>query len=174
MLHPPTPRVASSCVFVSVVLVAASASAAGTGEQDSQPPAATAAGTAHALAAAEYAAPMTSLVDHVGAGRIDEAVAVLTKHSRRGFGEEQQQQMRQLFARIYGSGGEYDGHDLAALQTVTSRLHRLYIVGYHEARVMVYKFTVCQFQGRWMIVGFEVGDKLTELEKHARMDLLLR
>jgi hypothetical protein len=114
-----------------------------------------------------YAEMILQMVDEVGQGRADEAIAIMAEHTRREVDDAAKEKLRKLFSAIYGVSGEYDGHELVAVQPVTQRIHKAYAVGYHEKKVFVYKFTMCECQGEWKIIDFNCSDELDALEKLA-------
>lgn len=120
-----------------------------------------------------YARLILNIVDDVGRGSIDEALASMAKHTR-DFNEAERQKIRRLFSVIYGGAGEYDGHELVAVRPITKRVHAAFVVGYHEKSAVVYKFTMYEFRGTWRIINFGLDDDLDELEILATIELIGR
>ena len=130
------------------------------------------------LARAEASAPLQeglpylplieTLIDHVGYGRIDEAIVLLENDTTKGVPAEKREEARRMLATIYGSGGKYDGYDMVRVQHVTPRLHKVYALAYYQRHPIVYNFTMYQFDGEWKIHHVHWDDKIDQLAEKVR------
>ena len=110
-----------------------------------------------------YVPLLETLIDHVGEGRIDDAIGILEDKSTKGVPESSRENVKRALAAIYGGGGKYDGHEVVAIRPISSRLHRVYAVAYHERQPLVYTFTMYQFEGQWRINHVHWGDDIAKL-----------
>ena len=119
-----------------------------------------------------YLPLLETLIDHVGEGRIEDAMGVLEDQTSKGVPEDKREQLKRTMAAIYAGAGEYDGQDFVAVQAISPRLHRVHAVAYFERQPVIYTFTMYQFGGKWVINHVHWGDdvvKLAELiEKRIR------
>ena len=117
-------------------------------------------GTAHDQ---PYMLLLETLIDHVGEGRIDDAVAVLTADTSKGVPESSRDNLKRTLAGIYAGGGKYDGHEIVSVRPISSRLHRVYAVAYHQRQPLVYTFTMYEFDGEWKINHVHWDDSVAKL-----------
>ena len=110
-----------------------------------------------------YLPLIEALIDHVGEGRIDEAIGILTNDTTKGVPESARDNVKRTLAAIYAGGGEYEGHEVVAVRPISSRLHRVYAVAYHERQPLVYTFTMYLFDGEWKINHVQWDDKVSKL-----------
>jgi len=115
----------------------------------------------------DYAAILGNVIDYVGEGEFDEALAILDAHASHSPTGGDREHLKRLFAGIFSDGGAYDGHELVAVQTISSRLHKAYALGYHERKPVLYIFTMYQFAGKWKIAHLHWDETLQPLEKVA-------
>jgi hypothetical protein len=115
----------------------------------------------------EYAAMIGQVIDFVGAGEFDKAIGVLDAQAARPPAGEDREKLKRLFAGIYSTGGEYDGHELVAVQPISGRLHKAYALGYHEKRPVLYVFTMYQYGGKWKISHLHWDETLDPLARLA-------
>ena len=110
-----------------------------------------------------YVPLLETLIDHVGEGRIEDAVSILENDTSKGVPESNRDELKRRLAAIYAGGGKYDGHDVVAVRPISSRLHRVYAVAYHQRTPLVYTFTMYQFDGEWKINHVHWDDSLDKL-----------
>ena len=110
-----------------------------------------------------YLPLLETLIDHVGEGRIDDAVGILANDTSMGVPESNRDGLKRTLAAIYAGGGEYDGHEVIAVRPISSRLHRVYALAYHQRQPLVYTFTMYQFQGDWKINHVHWDDNVGKL-----------
>ncbi len=110
-----------------------------------------------------YIPLLETLIDHVGEGRIDDAIGFLEEETSKGVTEESRDSVKRMLSAIYGRGGKYDGHEIVAVRPISARLHRVYAMGYHERQPLVYTFTMYQFAGKWKINHVHWDDNVTKL-----------
>jgi hypothetical protein len=115
----------------------------------------------------EYAVMLGNVIDFVGEGEFDEAIAILDEKATRPPTGEDREKLKRLFAGIFSGGGAYDGHELVAVETISSRLHKAYALGYHERKPVLYIFTMYQFAGKWKIAHLHWDETLAPLERLA-------
>lgn len=110
-----------------------------------------------------YLALLETLIDHVGEGRIDDAIGILQDETSKGVPDASRESLKRTLAAIYGGGGKYDGHEIIAVRPVSDRLHRVYAIGYHERQPLVYTFTMYRFDGQWKINHVHWDDNIDKL-----------
>lgn len=115
----------------------------------------------------EYAVMIGNVIDFVGEGEFDEAIEILEAHATKPPTADDREKLKRLFASIFGGGGQYDGHELVAVQTISGRLHKAFALGYHERKPVLYIFTMYQFAGKWRIAHLHWDETLDPLEKLA-------
>jgi hypothetical protein len=115
----------------------------------------------------EYAATLSEVMDHVGAGEFDAALDVLGEHASKPPSGDDRDKLKRLFAGIYSGGGKYDGHEFAGVQTYSSRVHKAYAIAYYQRQPVLYVFTMYQFEGKWKIAHLHWSETLDPLEKIA-------
>ena len=110
-----------------------------------------------------YLPLLEALIDHVGEGRIDDAVGILANDTSKGVPESKRDDVKRTLAAIYAGSGKYDGHEVIAVRPLTSRLHRVYAVAYHERQPLIYTFTMYHFEGGWKINHVHWDDNVSKL-----------
>lgn len=115
----------------------------------------------------EYAAMLGDVIDYVGEGEFDAAIEILEQRATKPPSADDKDKLKRLFAGIFSGGGTYDGHELVAVSTISSRLHKAYALGYHERKPVLYIFTMYQFAGKWKIAHLHWDETLEPLEKVA-------
>ena len=110
-----------------------------------------------------YLLTIEALIDHVGEGRIDEAIEILSTESSKGVPESYREELKRTLATVYGRGGKYDGHEVVAIKPISSRLHRVYAVAYHQRQPLIYTFTMYLFDGEWKLNHVHWNDDLSKL-----------
>ncbi len=115
----------------------------------------------------EYAEMIGTVIDYVGEGEFDAAIEILDQHATKPPSGDDRDKLKRLFAGIFSGGGTYDGHELVAVRTISSRLHKAYALGYHERKPVLYVFTMYQFAGKWKIAHLHWDETLDPLEKVA-------
>ena len=110
-----------------------------------------------------YLPLLETLIDHVGEGRIDDALTILENDTSKGVPEQSRDSLKRTLANIYGGGGKYEGHEMVALEMVSARLHRAYAIAYHERQPVIYTFTMYQFDGEWKMHHVNWNDNIAEL-----------
>ena len=110
-----------------------------------------------------YVPVLETLIDHVGEGRIEDAVAILQDETTKGVPEATLENLKRSLAAIYGGGGKYDGNEVVAMKAISSRVHVVYALGFHQRQPLVYTFTMYQFEGRWKIHHVHWGDNINKL-----------
>lgn len=110
-----------------------------------------------------YMLLLETLIDHVGEGRIDDAVAILAADTSKGVPESSRDNLKRTLAGIYAGGGKYNGHEVVSVRPISSRLHRVYAVAYHQRQPLVYTFTMYEFDGEWKINHVHWDDSVAKL-----------
>lgn len=110
-----------------------------------------------------YVPLLETLIDHVGEGRIDDAVAILAADTSKGVPESSRDNLKRTLAGIYAGGGKYSGHEVVSVRPISSRLHRVYAVAYHQRQPLVYTFTMYEFDGEWKINHVHWDDSVAKL-----------
>ena len=73
-------------------------------------------------------------------------------------------ELRKQFAVIYGGGGTYGGHELLGSKRLSSRLFKIYAVGYWERVAVLFAVTLGRTTGDWRLMALSLSDKSDDLE----------
>ena len=117
-----------------------------------------------------YSDEICRFVDHVGDGQVDKALALMDKHTRIPIAVADREKLRKQFSAIYGVAGDYDGHEVVTVRRVTKRYHITCVMAYYEKVVVIYRFKMYHFQGRWLISNLTWDRDIEEFEKMAPIE----
>lgn len=118
----------------------------------------------------EYVPSLTKFLELVSKGEIENAYGLFGKLKSPQEDPEFAKSLEEVKKRLIvlkEQGGGYTGCEVSAVKPITSRLHKVYVVGTYELKPILFSFVMYKPGKEWQCRDVDFGSKIDDfLESH--------